>query len=68
MLFGVCLQPDWPTYFHFADVDRIAGFQMDMLRRAGVAEPHRWPQAMMAATEQGWPVSAIRDEDLCRRD
>ncbi|EIE24000.1 malate dehydrogenase [Coccomyxa subellipsoidea C-169] len=30
---------------------------MDMLRRAGVAEPHRWPQAMMAATEQGWPAA-----------
>lgn len=55
---GLCLQPDWPTYFHFADIDRIAAFQLDMLCRAGVTEPHRWPQAMMAATEQGWPVHA----------
>lgn len=52
------MQVDWPTYFHFADIDRIAAFQVSMLRKAGVAEPQRWPQAMMAATEQGWPVRA----------
>ncbi|KAK9906883.1 hypothetical protein WJX75_009691 [Coccomyxa subellipsoidea] len=60
--YGNPLKPDWPTYFHFADIDRIAAFQLDMLRRAGVTEPHRWPQAMMAATEQGWPAVTQEQE------
>lgn len=50
------MQADWPAFFHFADIDHIAAFQVGMLRKAGVAEPERWPQAMMAATEQGWLV------------
>ncbi|CAL8462476.1 g2009 [Coccomyxa elongata] len=54
--YGNPTKADWPTYFHFADINRIAAFQVSMLRKAGAAEPQRWPQAMMAATEQGWPA------------
>ena len=50
------LQASWPASFHFVDVDRIAQFQTDQLHALGIAEPQRWPQAMLAATEQGWMV------------
>ncbi len=53
------LQKSWPASFHFVDVDRIAQFQIGMLHSLGVAQPQRWPQAMVAATEQGWLVRAL---------
>lgn len=52
----VSMQNGWPFSFYFSDVDRIAAFQVDQLRKAGASMPELWPQAMMAATEQGWQV------------
>ena len=50
------VQVAWPASFHFADVERIAAFQMAHLRAQGVSDPQNWPQAKIAATEQGWNV------------
>ena len=50
------VQVAWPASFHFADVERIAAFQMAHLQALGVNDPQNWPQAKIAATEQGWNV------------
>ena len=55
MCFGL-VQVAWPATYHFADVERIAAFQMAHLRALGVRDPQNWPQAKIAATEQGWNV------------
>ena len=52
------VQVAWPATYHFADVERIAAFQMAHLRAQGVSNPQNWPQAKIAATEQGWNVGS----------
>ena len=51
-----CLQVAWPASYHFADVDRLGAFQLAHLRALGITDPQNWPQAKIAATEQGWNV------------
>lgn len=50
------MQIAWPATYHFADVERIGAFQMAHLRALGVKDAQNWPQAKIAATEQGWNV------------
>ena len=50
------VQVAWPASYHFADVERLGAFQMAHLRALGIKDPQNWPQAKIAATEQGWNV------------
>ena len=59
------VQVAWPATYHFADVERIAAFQTAHLQARGVTDPQNWPQAKIAATEQGWNVCSASILMLC---
>ena len=61
--------------YTFADLPKVQAFQLTMLRALGVANPQLAPQAVLAATEQGWntpnlqassaPCCALPDSRSC---
>ena len=47
----------WPSVYRFRDLSTIAAQQRSRAAAAGVADPDRAPQAVLAASEQGWPAA-----------
>lgn len=51
--------------YTFGDLGKVRDFQIAQAVAKGVANPSLAPQAMLAATEQGWTTSTDADEGGC---
>ena len=51
--------------YTFGDLPKVRDYQLQQLRSKGVAAPNNWPQAMLAATEQGWGTANADQQSEC---
>ncbi|KAK9813417.1 hypothetical protein WJX73_007443 [Symbiochloris irregularis] len=65
--YGIPTSSDWGLRepyqaYTFSDLPKVRDFQLQWLRTQGVQNPDSWPQAILAASEQGWSTGDASQE------
>lgn len=58
--YGAAGARGWPASCHVSDLPSLAASQRARAAALGVSDPARAPQAVLAATEFGWPAAGAR--------